>query len=193
MHRFLTGLFIFFLLLFNQYANCASGFIPRPNKTVIIVLENHSYTQITDSSAAPYINSLIKDNRTALFTEWYALSHPSQPNYLQLFSGSNQGVTNNNPPTHTPFSTPNLGASLINASITFKGYSEDLPFPGYTGENYDRYVKKHAPWTRWQGSPVNGIPDSLHQPFSSFPHPAVLNSRIISSPAEQLWTMASHC
>ena len=40
---------------------------------------------------------------------FFAVTHPSQPNYLQFFSGSNQGVTSNSTPAG-PFSTPNLGA-----------------------------------------------------------------------------------
>src|SRR3954462_7513758 len=91
----------FFLLL--SICSACSGYMPTPNKVVILVLENHSYNQIVGSTAAPYINGLISDSMTALFTQSFALVHPSQPNYIQLFSGSDQGVTTNNIPSNIPF------------------------------------------------------------------------------------------
>ena len=63
--------------------------VPRPDHVVIVIEENHSYSEIIGSSAAPYINSLAAQG--ALFTQSHATTHPSQPNYLHLFSGSNQG------------------------------------------------------------------------------------------------------
>ena len=51
--------------------------------------ENHGYSEIIGSKYVPYINSLASAG--ALFTKSYAITHPSQPNYLELFSGSNQG------------------------------------------------------------------------------------------------------
>jgi hypothetical protein len=55
------------------------------------------YSQIIGNSNAPYINSLATSG--ALFTNSFAVTHPSQPNYLALFSGSTQGVTDDN--SHT--------------------------------------------------------------------------------------------
>lgn len=149
--------------------NTAFGYIPNPDHVVILVLENHSYSQIVGSPAAPYLNSLINDNKAALFTESYALSRPSQPNYLQLFSGSTQGVTSNNLPAGLPFITPNLGADLFANAKTFIGYSESLPSVGFTGEVSGAYVRKHNPWVNWQGTATNGIPLTSNQPFTAFP------------------------
>ena len=101
--------------------------VPAANKVVVVILENHSYNQVVGSSAAPYINSLINDSKGALFTQSYGLINASQPNYLQLFSGSNQGMLSNSLPPVLPFLTPNLGAELIAASKTFIGYAESLP------------------------------------------------------------------
>jgi hypothetical protein len=57
---------------------------------VVVVEENHSYNQILGSPDAPYMQS-----RGALFTNAHGATHPSQPNYLTLFSGSTQGVKDN--------------------------------------------------------------------------------------------------
>ena len=162
------SIFICFSLI-QLLASQAFGFIPTPDKVVVVVLENHAYSQIYGSPAAPYLNSLINGNRTAFFTNSYGVFHPSQPNMLRLYSGSNQGTTNGNLPLNAPFNTPNLGALLINSSKTFIGYSEGLPYPGYLGEFFGGYARKHSPWVNWHGSTTYAIPDSLSQPFTSFP------------------------
>ena len=141
----------------------------QPDHVLVLMLENHSYLEIKDSTKAPYINSLLIDSFAAAFTQSFALTHPSQPNYIMLFSGSNQGVTDDNVPSVLPFKTPNLGSSLLQKGFTFVAYSEDLPSVGYTGATSGSYARKHCPWVNWQGSPTNGIPSNLNQPFNAFP------------------------
>src|SRR6185295_13829993 len=94
---------------------------------------------------------------------------PSQPNYLQIFSGSTQGVADDKVPSKLPFVTANLGAELIAKGFTFRAYSEDLPSVGFTGATYAKYARKHCPWVNWQGTGVNGIPAATHVPFAEFP------------------------
>ena len=141
----------------------------QPDHVVIVLLENHSYKELHDSTVAPYINSLLSDANAALFTQSYALTHPSQPNYLMLFSGDNQGITNDKLPTTFPFTTTNLGASLIQKGFTFTGYSETMPSVAYNGATSGSYVRKHNPWVNWQGTGVNGIPSAMNQPLTAFP------------------------
>lgn len=143
--------------------------VPAPAHVLIVIEENHDYTQIIGSSAAPYINSLTADSNAALFTQSFGLTHPSQPNYIMLFSGSNQGVIDNNLPANLPFTTANLGVSLINAGKTFGGYSEDLPYAGFTGTSSGAYARKHNPWVNWQNSPTNGIPAAANLPLTNLP------------------------
>ncbi len=162
-------LITFALLLITFAGNIRSQTLPKPAHIVVVILENHGYTQIAGSTAAPYINSLVNDSATAVFTQSYALSHPSQPNYIMLFSGSNQGVTTDNVPTGLPFTTLNLGASLVQKGYTFTGYSEDLPSVGYTGATSGAYARKHSPWINWQGTSTNGIATTSNQPLTAFP------------------------
>ena len=147
----------------------ASGRVPTPDHVVVLVLENHDYVQIVGSPAAPYLNGLLAEPATALFTEFAALTHPSQPNYLELFSGSNQGVTDNNVPANLPFTTPNLGGALLAAGYSFVGYSQGLPYAGYDGAAFGAYARKHNPWANWQDSPSWGVPSASNQPFTAFP------------------------
>lgn len=141
----------------------------QPLHTVLLVLENHSYTEIAGNPNAPYINSVLNDNHTARFTQSFALTHPSQPNYIMLYSGSSQNVSDDNLPAGLPFTSPNLGASMIQAGFSFIGYSEDLPSVGYTGEISGAYVRKHNPWVNWQGASNNEVPSASNRPFSDFP------------------------
>jgi acid phosphatase len=140
--------------------------LPRPDHVVIVIEENHSHREIIGSRAAPYLNALAR--RGAGFTRSYALTHPSQPNYLALFSGSNQGVTGDETPA-LPFATPNLGADLFGAGLTFAGYSEGLPGVGSAVDQSGAYARKHNPWVDWQGAPADALPADANQPFSSFP------------------------
>jgi uncharacterized membrane protein len=134
--------------------------IAPPDHVVIVIEENHSFSSIIGSSSAPYINSLAQQG--ALFTQSFGVEHPSQPNYLDLFSGSNQGVIDDSCP-HT-FSTENLATELAAAGQTFTGFSEDLPAAGSTVCTSGAYAEKHAPWVNF-----TNVPASSNQPFTSFP------------------------
>jgi len=146
-------------LLSSSTAQAAAG-VPRPDHVVIAVFENKKANSIFGSSQAPYINSLA--NAGAKFTQSFGIEHPSEPNYLDLFSGANQGVTDDSCP-HT-FSTANLGAQLVGAGLTFGGYSEGLPSVGSTACTSGRYARKHNPWVNF-----TNIPTADNLPFTSFP------------------------
>jgi hypothetical protein len=127
---------------------------------VIVIEENHSYNQIVGSSSAPYTNALIK--KGALFTDARGVTHPSQPNYLALFSGSQQGIKDNS--CNKPFTAPNLASSLMDAKLTFTGYSEDLPKVGYTGCSSKGYARKHNPMVQF-----TNVPAASNRPYTDFP------------------------
>src|SRR5580765_806 len=139
--------------------------LPRPDHIVMVIEENHSYSQIIDSPDAPYMNRLATQG--AVFTQSFGVTYPSQPNYLALFSGSTQGITDNSCP-HT-FTTPNLGHALIAVGLTFAGYSEDLPSVGSLICSVGLYARKHNPWVNWQDSVANGLPVSANVPLTDFP------------------------
>jgi acid phosphatase len=122
--------------------------------------ENHGYSEIIGSPNAPYINSLAQSG--ALFTKSYAIAHPSQPNYLDLFSGANQGVTNDSCP-HS-FAVDNEGSELIALGLSFAGYSEGLPAKGSQVCTYGKYARKHSPWTNF-----TNLPAKTNLPYTKFP------------------------
>jgi len=130
---------------------------PRYDHVVIVMEENHSAAQVLGS---PYLSSLAA--RGTSFSAMYGITHPSQPNYFALFSGSTQGVTDDNP--HS-FSTPNLADRLITAGLSFATYSEDLPSAGDTVFTSGRYVRKHNPCASFSNLPG----PTVNLPFTRYP------------------------
>lgn len=161
--HFATVLLFWFALASTALCSAqedSAATLPLPAHTVVVMEENHSYSQIIGSPDAPYINSLADEG--ASFTNSHAITHPSQPNYLALFSGSTQGITDDSCP-HT-FSAANLGSELIAAKKTFIGYSEGLPSTGSEVCTSGEYARKHAPWTDF-----SNVPSTDNVPFSKFP------------------------
>jgi phosphatidylinositol-3-phosphatase len=135
------------------------GRVPAPAHTVVVVMENHAYGDIIGSPDASFINALA--GQGALFTRSYAVTHPSQPNYLDLFSGSDHGITDDSCP-HT-VAAPNLGADLIAAHRTFAGYSEGLPATGSGVCTDGNYARRHVPWANF-----SNVPAADSEQFSQF-------------------------
>jgi hypothetical protein len=124
---------------------------PHASSVVVIIMENRDYDLIIGSSDAPYINGTLVPE-AALMTDSHAITHPSEPNYLALFSGSTQGVVDDSCP-HS-FSAGNAGEELIAAGQTFYGYSESMPYNGYTGCSSGEYARKHNPWVNFTNVPA---------------------------------------
>ncbi|MEO7925412.1 MAG: alkaline phosphatase family protein [Saprospiraceae bacterium] len=150
-------------------ATASTQSLPVPDHIVIVILEDHEYPQIVNSPAAPFITTMAADTPTAVLLHSFAITHPSQPNFLDLYSGCNQGVTDNNVPASIPFTTDNLGRQLIDAGKTFITYSEDLLSVGFNGATSGKYARKHNPAANWMGSGTNQIPASTNQPLTAFP------------------------
>jgi len=132
-----------------------------PAHIVVVVFENKSYRQVTQSGQAPWLHDLMASS--LVFTDSHAVTHPSQPNYLALFSGSTQGVTDD----HCPVSLgdrPNLARQLMEAGLGFVGYAEELPGAGSHACGAGGYAAKHNPWADFAN-----VPASANQPFSAFP------------------------
>ncbi len=131
-------------------APASSAAIPVFDHIYLIVMENHDYGAIVGNAQAPYINGLIASG--GLATQWYATTHPSQPNYLALFAGSTFGIVDDG--VHHLQHT-NLVDQLAAAHRTWRVYAQDYPgncspaasaagpvdLAGLAGT----YVRKHDP------------------------------------------------
>jgi hypothetical protein len=143
----LAALTIATLLAATPSASAATPALPRPDHVLIVVMENKDPDDII--GAAPYLTALAQAG--ASFTDAHAETHPSQPNYLALFSGSTQGVIDDG--CDHSFDRPNLGSALIAAGRTFVGYAEALPRAGSTVCTAGRYARKHSPWVNFTNLP----------------------------------------
>lgn len=146
------------LILFVQGALAAET-LPRLDHIVIVVEENRSFAQIIGNNDAPYLNVLAK--RGVFFTNSFGVAHPSQPNYLALFSGTTRGITSNSCPL--TLSGENLGSALLDKGLSFVSYSESMPEVGYEGCVYGAYRRKHNPAANWKELAA------FNQPFTSLP------------------------
>jgi acid phosphatase len=138
--------------------------VPTPAHVVVVVFENKPAGRVLGSPDAPYLTALARQG--TVFSDAHGVTHPSQPNYLALFSGSTQGVTDDSCPQSFP--APNLAGQLLDSGRTFAGYSEDLPRAGYqgcsAGGSSGGYARKHNPWADFPA-----LPASVNQPYSALP------------------------
>src|SRR3954452_11237807 len=124
----------------------ASNFTPAYDHIVVVVEENHSFSEIIGNPQAPYINALAGGG--ALLTNYHAVTHPSLPNYFALYAGSTFGVADSgiyNLPD------PTLATVLQGAGKSFVGYVD----PGSP--------RRHNPWE----SVPEGV--SVEQSINAFP------------------------
>lgn len=147
LHRSIQRIILAGLVVVIGQNDAVRAQLPKPDHVVIVIEENKGYHQIIGSANAPYINTLASQG--ASFSRFFALHHPSQPNYLEIFSGSNQGVRDDKCPLR-PITAASLAGELSRAHLSFRGYAEDLPRAGALDVFYPpqspTYARKHCPW-----------------------------------------------
>jgi hypothetical protein len=142
------------LVLLGAGCIAATPAPPKVAHVTIVMMENRNYPLVVGNADAPYFNhALIPQG--ALFTDMHAIGHPSEPNYLALFSGSTHGVTDDSCP-HT-YPSANLASELAAAGLTFGGYVESMPSPGFAGcrGSANLYARKHVPWPNFSNVPAS--------------------------------------
>jgi len=112
------------------------------SRVIVVVEENHSIGQIIGSPQAPFLNRLAA--KGALLTSYFAITHPSLPNYIAMVSGDTQGITSDCGGCNVD--APNLVDQLEAAGISWKAYMEGLPAPCSDAHTAGAYAKKHDPF-----------------------------------------------
>ena len=138
-------------------AGPAAG-LPTFRHAYVLVLENKSLDSIIGNPQAPYLNGLA--NRYGLATNYGAVAHPSQPNYLALFGGWTHGVTDDR--SHN-LEGPSIATELDASGRTWRVVEQNVPPGCFTGgsasggeDGPGTYARKHNPaisFTQIQGSP----------------------------------------
>ena len=142
----------------------------------LIYLENKGAGDIVGSPNAPYLNSLI--NTEPHDTNYFALGHPSDPNYIRPVGGSDFGLDYN--PTGNVIDANSLMQEMDQANISWAGYAQSMPTAGdlvssgdysvdelpfaqfnYVFDNTPAYLQEHL-------LPLTQLSTDLQNP-SSFP------------------------
>jgi phosphatidylinositol-3-phosphatase len=120
-------------------------------------MENEESNSLIGNSAAPYINGLAASY--GLATQYYAISHPSLPNYLTLTAGSTFGI--NSDCTTCWVNATNLADQIEASGRSWKAYLEDMPSACFIGDAYP-YMQKHNPWIYYNDIRTNALRCSAH-------------------------------
>ncbi len=105
---------------------------------VWIMLENVGYS-VVGSSSAPFFNQMA--SRCGLATNYYAISHPSLPNYIALTSGSTQGISDDGEPASHPLRSPSIFSQLAS---NWRALVESMPTP-CDRVTSGQYAARHNP------------------------------------------------
>ncbi len=144
---------------------------PPLGHVVVVAFENHSYSAVAGNSAMPYLNLLI--NSYALANGYYANTHPSIGNYLELTTGQ---IITNDDSFNSTISADNIERELLKAGKTWKSYAQSIPYAGYTGWDVYPYVQHHNPFAFFSDNRNGSGEQNNIVPFSQFGSDVANNS-----------------
>ena len=134
-----------------------SGTLPNFSHVFLIVMENEESTGVMGNNAAAYINTLATGH--GLATQYFAVSHPSLPNYLALTAGSTFGIASDC--TGCYVNATNIADQVESSGRSWKGYLESMPSSCYVGDAYP-YMQKHNPFIYYNDVRTNAARCAEH-------------------------------
>ena len=163
-------------------ADTTHAAIPHYQHIVEIMMENTSYGTIIGNPSAPNINALA--NQYGLATDYFGVTHPSEPNYVANIGGSFFGIQDDNQFYCTPamastdshctgttvnhtVNAQSLADQLTAAGMTWKGYFQNLP-PVPSSGLITSGPNANGPYTFKWPSNSNALYASKHNPFVNF-------------------------
>src|SRR2546429_2719027 len=129
-------------------ANGSGSSLKNYQHVFIIMMENTGYKSLIGNPNAPWINSAAATY--GLATNYYGVSHPSQPNYIAATSGSTNGVGDDN---DTTINVPNIVDQLEAHGKTWKAYMQSLSLCTTKLDHAcgnQLYERKHDPFVSYQ-------------------------------------------
>ncbi|KAF4626251.1 hypothetical protein G7Y89_g11908 [Cudoniella acicularis] len=147
------------------------------DRFITIWLENEDFVAVSQNS---HMQALAKEG--ILLTDYYGLTHPSQPNYIASIGGDYFGLNNDGYIT-IPQNISTVVDLLDTQNIEWKGYFEGLPGPGFMGagstafdgSGWD-YVRKHNPFIPYDSINMNGTRLARVQSFADFDNDVKANT-----------------
>ncbi|KAI0267822.1 phosphoesterase family-domain-containing protein [Gloeopeniophorella convolvens] len=115
-----------------------------------------------------------------LFDQYYALTHPSEPNYVATVGGDFWGMADDNF-YNIPANISTIVDLLGTKSISWASYQENMPTDGFTGFSftsknyvttsappYTYYMRKHNPTIIYDSAALPPARNALHRNFNDF-------------------------
>ncbi|MFL7868898.1 MAG: alkaline phosphatase family protein, partial [Anaerolineales bacterium] len=115
--------------------------VPQFEHIVLILFENKEFGSVIGNPTMPLFNRLARDY--TLLTQYYAVRHPSLPNYIALIGGDTFGIHSDCNDCFVD--APSLPDLIEASGRTWKTYQEDMPKPCYLGGTL-HYAQKHNPF-----------------------------------------------
>lgn len=169
-----------------RYGQLGLSPMPAFDHVYVIMMENKEYPSVVGDDSAPYLNQLIQQNGSA--TDYTGVAHPSQPNYVALWSGSTGGITNDE--NHDLTGTT-IADQLEAAGKSWMVFAENYPVSSgapscYTDatasggpDGSGTYARKHNPAMSFTSLSENVARCAQHiTDFSHF-NPAAANFNLI--------------
>ncbi|KAI8868675.1 phosphoesterase-domain-containing protein [Ramicandelaber brevisporus] len=121
------------------------GPVPSPyvpgkhfDRVFIVIFENMAYKNVT---ADPYFAGVAKQG--LLLTNYFAVTHPSEPNYVALTYGSTANITDD---AKYDIQGKSIVDLLEAKGVSWKSYQEAYPGDCFKGESSGTYRRKHNPF-----------------------------------------------
>ena len=161
-------------------ASSANSAIPHYQHIVEIMMENTSYATIIGNPLAPKINALAA--RYGLATNYFGVTHPSEPNYVANIGGSYFGIQDDNQFYCTPGSTAaHCAGTTVNHTVTAQSLADQLTAAGMTWKGYFQSLppippsgvimtgpNANGPYAFKSPSDTVALYASKHNPFVNF-------------------------
>ncbi|GAP86749.1 putative acid phosphatase phoa [Rosellinia necatrix] len=129
------------------------------DRFVQIFLENEDFAIAAGDPNLKYLAS-----KGILLDNYYAITHPSQPNYIVAGGASTHGITDDSFRRIGP-DTETIVDLLEAAQVSWGIYQEDMPYSGFQGSYVNQkngandYVRKHNPLVSYDsvGTDINRL------------------------------------
>lgn len=116
--------------------------VPRVTKVMVVMVENHSLSQMKAGMPKTFAFA----SKYAYASNYYAIRHPSLPNYIAIASGSTYGITDDKPPSAHQLKGRSVFSQALANGRTARTYADSMPSNCYLS-NYGYYAVRHNPWT----------------------------------------------